>query len=224
MSMLRAVARGQAAHAVLCWIHRKPVPDILLLNSPSFTEAAPRERCEVEEGIRTALAAPAAEMMHLNTGTTHISRGRPDVEHALRLEHRVDANDPIGAMEKCLDDTHATLQSPRIHHAIGAVAAALMKSPRGVPRMPITTAMGKVAIRHRHPHSRMRVPMRTTQTTRRRHPHPQETTAHLSLRAGTMLQLRLTSLVAHVRNRVIWLSNWRCRKRKQVLASRSIWK
>jgi hypothetical protein len=64
----RAIAHGRAAHSVLRWLHSRgrDVPAVSLHQPVKLDdEPAPRNRDQIEDHIRLALAVPAAEMIHL---------------------------------------------------------------------------------------------------------------------------------------------------------------
>jgi len=127
----RALAHGRSAYAVLRWLHSRGRAPALSLHRPVDLDDEPASsRDQGEERIRLALSAPAGEMIHLGAPTTHIAADRPEVEHALRHAGRM-PGDPIDHLERCLDDTLATLTSPKVRHAVTRLAGELVRAPGG---------------------------------------------------------------------------------------------
>ena len=98
--------------------------------SRSWHRAGVDDSDQVEERIRLALSVPAGEMIHLDAPTTHIAADRPEVQHALRHASRL-PGDPVDTLERCLDDTLATLHSPKVRHTVTKLARALVRAPGG---------------------------------------------------------------------------------------------
>jgi hypothetical protein len=123
----RALAHGKAAREVLAWLHGRKVRAISMRAEGAGAEPEPRTDEEIREHIRCHLAAPAARMIHEGgTPETHVDLADPDVERAALLACRLPgAGDPVGHMERELDDVLATLKSPRVWHAVRQLAAAL---------------------------------------------------------------------------------------------------
>ncbi len=129
---IRAEAHGRAAHAVMRYLHgHQAVPVRLHQPVDRATEPAPKNRDQIEERIRLLLSVPAAEMLHLGAETTYLAAERPEIKAALAMARQLGGDEPVDHLERCLDDTLASLKSPRIRHAIGALGAALMRAPRG---------------------------------------------------------------------------------------------
>jgi hypothetical protein len=126
-----AVAHGRAAHAVLTWLHSRPVKPISLGRAIDHAaDPSSRDRDGLEEAIRLALAGAAGEMIHLNADATHLAADRPDVQAAMRHASRL-PGDPVDHLERCLEDVLACLHSPKVRHAVAVLADALLKTPRG---------------------------------------------------------------------------------------------
>jgi hypothetical protein len=129
----RARAHGRAAHATLAWLHSRGrhVPAVSLHRPVDLDgELAATDRDQIDERIRLALAVPAGEMIALGAPTTHIAADRPEVQHALRHAGRL-PGDPVDRLERCLDDTLATLHSPKVRHTVTKLAGALVRAPGG---------------------------------------------------------------------------------------------
>jgi len=132
MSRLGRVAHGRAAHAVLRWLHRKPIAAISIWKSLDHdAEPEPQRRHELEEAICTTLGTPVGEMLHLGVDARHLSADREDVKRALRLAGSLGDGDPVDLLEPHFHDVCATLSSPRIAHAVRRLAGALMRAPGG---------------------------------------------------------------------------------------------
>jgi hypothetical protein len=122
----RARAHGRASHAVLSWLHGRPVRGLSPRRPIDHgADPAPRDREGLEEAIRLALAGAAGEMIHLGADTTHIAADRPDVQAALLYARRLPGDEPVDHIERELDAVEATLRSPRVWHAVRKLAAVL---------------------------------------------------------------------------------------------------
>jgi hypothetical protein len=127
----RAIAHGRAAHATLSWLHGRDVPAVSLHRPVDLGAArASTDRDQAEERIRLALSVPAGEMIALGAPTTHIAADRPEVQYALRHAGRL-PGDPVERLERCLDDTLATLHSPKVRHTVAKLASELVRAPGG---------------------------------------------------------------------------------------------
>lgn len=127
----KALAHGRAAHSVLRYLHGRDVPDVAL-RKPIDHAAGPEPHGQeaIEAAIMLAIVEPAAEMMHLGATPRYLQRGMPAVDAAIRHASRL-GGDEIDHLERCLDDALACLKSPKVRHAVAALAGALLRSPRG---------------------------------------------------------------------------------------------
>jgi hypothetical protein len=122
----RARAHGRASHAVLSWLHGRPVRGLSPRRPIDHgADPAPRDREGLEEAIRLALAGAAGEMIHLGVDTAHFQHDTPGVAEALGLARKLPGRDPVDTLEEQLDAVEATLRSPRVWHAVQRLAAAL---------------------------------------------------------------------------------------------------
>jgi hypothetical protein len=128
----KALAHGHGAHAVLSWLHSRgrDVPAISLHRLVDLGDEPTSGPDAIEERIRMALAAPAAEMIALGATTTHIAADRPEVQAALRQASGL-PGDPVDHLERCLDDLLACLHSPRVRHTVAKLASDLLRAPGG---------------------------------------------------------------------------------------------
>jgi hypothetical protein len=132
MNQVKLTAIGRSGHAVLSHLHRLPVSAIRLYEPLDLKAASrPKTRDQIEDHIRVALAAPAAEMHYASLPATHLSDEREEVLHAIGLAERIDAHRPIDILEEQLDHTLACLRSPRVWHSVKHLCGALLRSPRG---------------------------------------------------------------------------------------------
>jgi hypothetical protein len=127
----KTVAHGRAAHATLRWLHGRDVPAVSLHRLVELDhEPASTDRDQIEERIRLSISVPAGEMIALGAPTTHIAADRPEVQAALRHARRL-PGDPVDRLERCLDDTLATLHSPKVRHTVTKLAGELVRAPGG---------------------------------------------------------------------------------------------
>jgi hypothetical protein len=114
------------------WLHGRSVSDTSISREIDHgAEPVPRDREEVEAHIRMALAPAVGEMIHLGADARHLSADRPDVKRALELARKLGDGDPVDRLEPVFHDLHATLASPRIRHAVRAIAGVLTRTPGG---------------------------------------------------------------------------------------------
>jgi hypothetical protein len=127
-----AIAHGKAAHAVVRWLHARPVRGVSL-QRPINHDADPvaHDREGLEEAIRLALAAGAGEMLHLGAPSTYLQHNTPGVADALGLARKLPGSDPVDVMDEQLDHLCATLCSPKVSAAVSALAAALLQARGG---------------------------------------------------------------------------------------------
>jgi hypothetical protein len=132
MNHIELTAIGRSGHAVLSHLHRLPVSAIRLYEPLDLKAASrPKTRDEIEDRVRIALAAPAAEMHYASLPTTHLSDEREEVLHAIDLAEKIDPHRPVDVLEEQLDHTLACLRSPRVWHAVKYLGGALLRSARG---------------------------------------------------------------------------------------------
>jgi hypothetical protein len=91
--------------------------------------ASGREAIEVAIGL--VLGSVVAEMLHLGADGRHLAADREDVQRGVALAARLGDGDPVDSLEPVFDDLCATLTSPRIRHAVTALASALIRAPGG---------------------------------------------------------------------------------------------
>jgi hypothetical protein len=126
------LSHGRASHAVLSWLHSRgrDVPASSLHRPVDLGGEPASDREAIEEHTPKALSVPAGEMIELGAPTTHIAADRREVQHALRHAGRL-PGDPIGHLERCLDDTLACLHSPKVRHMVAKLASELVRAPGG---------------------------------------------------------------------------------------------
>ena len=81
--------------------------------------------------IGLVLGSGVAEMLHLGADGRHLAADREDVQSSVALAARLGDGDPVDSLEPVFDDLCATLTSPRIRHAVTALASALIRVPGG---------------------------------------------------------------------------------------------
>jgi hypothetical protein len=128
----KTIAHGRAANATLAWLHGREVPRIAL-GQPVDHRADPEPQGQeaIETEIRLVLACVVGEMLHLGADGRHLAVDRDDVKRALALASRLGEGDPVDHLEPVFDDLCATLTSPKVNHAIAALAGELIRSPSG---------------------------------------------------------------------------------------------
>jgi hypothetical protein len=131
MNQTKLTAIGRAGHAIVAHLHRHPVKAIELDKPLELSAPIAATRAGLEDHIRVALAAPAAEMHYASLPTTHLSDDRAEVLHAIGLAEKIDPRRPIDVLEDQLDHTLACLRSPRVWHAVKYLGGALLRCPRG---------------------------------------------------------------------------------------------
>jgi hypothetical protein len=131
MNQVKLTAIGRAGHAVVAHLHRHPVRGIAVQKPLELSSPVAATRAGLEDHIRVALAAPAAEMHYAALPTTHLSDDRAEVLHAIGLAEKIDPQRPIDVLEEQLDHTLACLRSPRVWHAVKYLGGVLLRSPRG---------------------------------------------------------------------------------------------
>lgn len=128
---LRALSAGRAAHATLAYLTGRDVPPLSLRQPIDHgADMAPKSREATEDAIRLLLACAVGEMLHLGADGRHLA-DREDVQRALALAGRLGGGDPVDHLEPIYEDLLACLKSPKVKHAVKALAAALLRSPRG---------------------------------------------------------------------------------------------
>jgi hypothetical protein len=130
----RALAHGLAAHATLAWLHSRgrEVPAVSLHRPPDHApEREPRGREAIETAIALVLGSVVGEMLHLGTDGRHLAVDRDDVKRAMGLAAQLGDGDPVDHLEPIFDDLCATLTSPKVRHAIAALAGELLRAPGG---------------------------------------------------------------------------------------------
>jgi hypothetical protein len=126
------LAHGRASHAVVRWLHARPVRGVSLQRPINHdADPAAHDREGREEAIRLALAAGAGEMLHLGAPSTYLQHNTPGVAEALGLARKLPGRDPVDVMDEQLDHLCATLCSPKVRAAVLALAGALLRAPGG---------------------------------------------------------------------------------------------
>src|SRR5260221_13795357 len=107
----RARAHGRAAHAVVRWLHGRPMVNVSLGRPLDHGEdSVPRSRDAIEETIRRRLSGAVGEMVHVaGDPVDHIRGDRPEVQESLRLARMLPGTDPVDHLESCLEDLLACL-------------------------------------------------------------------------------------------------------------------
>jgi hypothetical protein len=131
LNHIKLTAIGRAGLSVVAHLHQHPVKDIALGKPIDLSGPQPKTRDEIEDHIRVALAARAAEMHYASLPTTHLSDEREEVLHAISLAEKIDPHRPVDILEEQLDHTLACLRSPRVWHSVKYLGGALLRSPRG---------------------------------------------------------------------------------------------
>jgi hypothetical protein len=124
-------ASGRAAHSILSYLNNRPVPAVSVRQPIAYSTAEPQGSEALEAEISIVLACVTAEMLHLGADSRHLAPDRVDVKRALALAGELGDGDPVDHLEPIFDDLLACLKSPKVKHAIQALAGALLRSPRG---------------------------------------------------------------------------------------------
>jgi hypothetical protein len=128
----RAIAHGRAARATLAWLHGREVPAITLGQPVDYgAEHEPQVQEAIETEISVVPACAVGEMLHLGADGRHLGVDRDAVRRALALAARLGDGDPVDYLETIFDDLVACLRSPKIRHAVAALASALIRAPGG---------------------------------------------------------------------------------------------
>lgn len=121
-------AHGRAAHAVLSWLHGRPVKGLSLGDAPAhFGMREPKTSDQTEEASRLLLSVPVGEMLHVGgSPDQHVTADRAEVQKALSLAARLGPGDPVDHLEPIYQSVIDTLTSPRIWRGVQALAGGLL--------------------------------------------------------------------------------------------------